>query len=245
MPLSHDYEEAEYIAHVLGFVKISANIAKTCKSCCLYSVHCWYYIIIQCDDLAQYKIALWEVNSENVTGFSKILIRKIRVPWRTVMIPVLYIRLHGSMSMVNMWFRVTSGKSHYNYVTWAAWRLKSTASRSFVKQLFRLTIKETSNLRTTGPLWEAHKGVCMRKAFPCHDVIILLVISVTSSQYRQYCCIDSGCDRKSNFPIIICSDSSNLKNFPRSYMQLWHQLSCGGVCQIWMRFKRAKIILQY
>ena len=113
-----------------------------------------------------------------------------------------------------------------------------------LNSFFRLIIKETSHLRTTGPLWEAHKGGCMRKAFPCHDVIILLVISVTSSQCRQYCCIDSGCDRKSNFPISVCSDSSNLKNVPRSYMKLLHQLSCGGVCQIWMRFKRAKIILQ-
>ena len=66
---------------------------------------------------------------------------------------------------------------HYNDVTRASWRMKSSATRVFVQQSVRLTLKKhersaSLTLCEGNPLWfpSQRASHCMRKEFPCHDV---------------------------------------------------------------------------
>ena len=65
----------------------------------------------------------------------------------------------------------------YNDITWVPWGLKSPATRLFVQQVIelKLTRKKTSTPTITAPLWLLdcpHKGPVIRKAFPCHDLVM-------------------------------------------------------------------------
>ena len=70
---------------------------------------------------------------------------------------------------------------YYVDVTWASWRLRSSVTRLFVEQTVR-TKKEnfkalhywTFGMGTNWwPVDSLHKGSVMRKAFACHDVVVL------------------------------------------------------------------------
>ena len=71
--------------------------------------------------------------------------------------------------------------NRYSDVAWAWWRLRSPASRLFTQQLVRTNIKgkiKTSALLTLcdgNPRWPVDsplKGPVMRKAVPCHNLIM-------------------------------------------------------------------------
>ena len=57
-------------------------------------------------------------------------------------------------------------ESHWSEVTWASWRPQSPTNRPFVQHLVQICDNK-SKLRIT-----PRKGSIMRKAFPCHDVIM-------------------------------------------------------------------------
>ena len=105
---------------------------------------------------------------------------------------------------------------YYSDFTWASWRPKLPPSRCFVQQLLKSNIKETSKIRTAGPLCEGTKpcnpsqkeGPVVRKACPCRDVIIIhaaihysdVIMSAIASQITSlaifYSTVQSGADER-------------------------------------------------
>ena len=59
---------------------------------------------------------------------------------------LVYVRNFSSTSVyyINRWTLIVMSFDHYNDVTWAPWRLKSTSSRLFVNQPFQTDSKEST-----------------------------------------------------------------------------------------------------
>ena len=85
----------------------------------------------------------------------------------------------GFSSVIPIW-----GNLHFaliHFITTTSHGLQVTSgSTVFFNSLFRLTRKKTSKLCTTCPMcresmghqWIPNRGPMMRKAFPCHDIIM-------------------------------------------------------------------------